>query len=329
MKRLITKFLILTVSLLFLIAPSSAMNLDKILTTVLPFTNQHSDNYYIKAKVSDIDLDTRSYDNHEYKIYQLDNHLIVSMILPLDDGTQHEIQFKFKSNTSFSVKPSLNLFLKNYTLQIVGVDKIAGRDVFIINIINKNTNQKAITYAIDQETSFVLKQLKYDNFGNIYHSFQVTEIEYDPNFSSLDFHESPVLEQGTILEEITEEQMTEYIPWLKLDNLSLPHGFEIIGYAQVQFGSTMLEEVYLKYKNPDIPVTNLYILLSDGLQEITVHVAYQTNNKPPTNYSIEVVETSPETYIMISVPRADTVLSAKTAILTPKEILSLLEEFVP
>lgn len=329
MKNLIIKVLFSILLLSLPVAPTFALNLDNILGATLPFANKSFDNYYVKAQIHQKTMDQLGLDSLEFQIYQMKDQAVLTTTMPLHDGTLREFQLKLGTEDSFTTQPSLDLFLANYELKIIGVDKVANRDVFIIDIINKQTTQKTITYKIDQETSLVLSQFQYDNSENILHSFIVTEIDYNPEFSLIAFDDSPVIDLGVLLEEISQEHFSNHLPWLKLNDLALPHGYEIIGFANAQFKKTVLEEVYLTKGNSEIPVTNLYIFLSDGLRKIVIHVAYLDDHKPTTKYSIEVTETSPETYIMLSIPEAGTVISTNTSILTREGILALLKEFVP
>lgn len=314
--------------LLFLASSGLAFELE----AILPFSSEYVGNYYAKYQISVDDLPFEGYEYLVYRAYYKDGLSTTFTTVPLHDGTLHEYQFTFAdpgpSSTS-NPEPDLHLFFTNYELHLVALTETAGREAIVIDIFSKHSKQRVMTYVIDLETSLVLNQVHYDRQGDIIQTYETLEIDFDPDFSLVDFEAAPIADLDVMTETITEEEFRQHLPWLNLENLPLPSGFEIAWYGRQQLGVTALEEIYLKNKNPDAPTTNLFIWLSDGLLGAQVQLATIEGDRTIDQYSIEVLETSPDTYTMIAVPEAVTVLSMRSNFMTPREQIELLKAFVP
>lgn len=155
------------------------------------------------------------------------------------------------------------------------------------------------------------------------------EIDFEPDFSGINFDDPLRANLVSSRRELTVEQFLEFLPWVNLEGLPLPQGHEIISFTHAEGGVLVLEEVYLRNKYPDAPITKLYVWISDGLRGAEICIAFVGDQKQVSTYSVEVLETSPETLAMIVVPEADTVFSVYSDGLNSEEKIALLKSFVP
>ncbi len=196
--------------------------------------------------------------------------------------------------------PDQSLFYSNYELRFVGTDKAAGRSGLVVELHRKRDGRLLERYLIDQETGLTLNHYSYDEEGCEYFASEVLEIDYNPDFSDLDWTNRIVV--GPIRQKIlNEEDIYSSAPWLDLTDLPLPPGFQLVAFSQAEYVHHLTElgegilhimgnfpaedlqmaqsKCYLSEKYPDTPLTHVWLWASDGLASQIIEISFATDRK--------------------------------------------------
>lgn len=324
MKRCCKLLLVFLVVLVVAVPAAASLNLE----TLLPFTGRGPDTYFMVYQVSVSDYPVEGQEYLEYRVYSRGDTIAYLTTIQLHDGTAHEYQFTMDLSGVSGPEPEPELFFTNYELRVVGLEEIAGRQTAVVDLVHKLTNQKVVTYAVDLETSMTLRRVEYDSLGQVVRWERVVEIDFQPDFSELDFTKNVLSLEGKY-KEVSKEEVLQLLPWLQLDEAALPPGFAFIGYALVEGGVEFLEENVLRSRYPGSPVDKVLLWFSDGLKHGQIRAVFVGQQLSGFSYPVTVLDTSPADYSAIQVEGAGTVLSLSTDFMTAEEQLDLLKTLVP
>ncbi len=202
----------------------------------------------------------------------------------------------------------LSLFFSNYEIKVIDTQQVADRTCLVIEQYHKHDNQLVIKYVIDKETGLTLNQYRYDPQGNLYLAFETLAIDYEPDFSAIDFDSIPDYTVSIQQHPLSQTDFSKLVPWINLTSLPLPEGFQVIGYSQVDYPKEIQQSLYLTEKYPNTPITHLWIWLSDGYYISTIEVSFATTQTVniTENSEIKIVEntTDSTTAVILEQPIA-------------------------
>lgn len=236
------------------------------LNTMLPFLHQEVGDYYIKSRV----LDPSGYlGSSRYA------DAIVEMYVRGDVGVSRSelfgevFEFSLDMDT-WTPETDLELFYDNYEVRIVGMEKAAGRHGFVVELYHKSDQQLKQRYVIDQEKGLVLNQYTYDLAGNLIQGYEAVEVDFDPDFSAIDW-EHIQFEITMEHQPLSKDEFKKLLPWINLESLPLPGGFAISAYSEVD-SAWYHENRYLQENYPNLPADAYWIWVSDGFEVIVIEV---------------------------------------------------------
>jgi hypothetical protein len=284
---------------------------------VFPFMEIQVDDYYIRSKITHASRE----ESHIVEVYK-QGDLVVSKL------EMHGQVWASGYDAGFTWTPEmddhLELFFSNYEMRLVGVETVAQRESLIIDLVDKKTDVLRHTYFLDQESGLILSQYLYDQKGSLTTTYEALEVDYDPDFSTLDFD---LVEFQTSLPHfpISEADLEAALPWLTPDPLCLPEGFQVVGYSQMD----PLPETY-EGDRRDATTSSILIWSSDGYESLVLDIAYPKDKQITVDQDtvLEIVEHMPSSIIAEFVDHPLT-FSLRGISLDPDEAVKMLLSLSP
>lgn len=302
-------FAITLLFLIFFVGGTAFAQLD----IVLPFLNKKVGDYYVKSRVIDpaghLEIMTETFVKGDVTVSRTELH-----------GQVYEFAFQ----DLWSPEASLELFYANYEIRVVGMAKAAGRDGLVVELYRKKDRRLVQKYVIDQEKGLVLNQYSYDQAGNLVQGFEALEVNFDPDFSTIDL-ENIAFSLGGGHHPLTKGEFENLLPWINLDHLPFPEGFEIIAYSENTKGHSFDEDIYFKEKFPNISMGVYWIWVSDGYETIIIEAAAAKGEEvslAPDSF-LEVVKLLPG-YTIIVVAEQPAFVQVHSDFLTLPEVTDIL-----
>lgn len=150
-----------------------------------------------------------------------------------------------------------------YEFILVGRSRIAGLAAQQIKIISKGKSRFGINVWLDQATGLLLKMNMFDQDAKLLEQIQVTSLqvtkEPDPFFAKIEPEMLPEVVSFSSSSEFNSEWTIGYIPK----------------------GMTIEKRDFLRLPGSGVVVE--YIMLSDGLIDVSVYLQERDNNKPQKN----------------------------------------------
>ena len=182
-----------------------------------------------------------------------------------------KIQFGVREDSGGTPEPNLALFYANYEVRIVDVQEVAGRNGLVLDIYRKRDHLLIQRYIVDQENALVLNQYHFDGHGKVVYSSETLEIDFDPDFSPIDFDN--IHEVNLEFKSLSQEDVLKGLPWLKLADLPLGEGFQIEGYSRVVYPHEMQPDSYLSELYQNTPLVHYSIWITDGLEYLMIEIS--------------------------------------------------------
>ncbi len=188
-----------------------------------------------------------------------------------------EIQFGYREDSRGLPEPNLALFYANYEVRIVDVQEVAGREGLVLDIYRKRDGLLVQRYIVDQENALVLNQYHYNEQGKVVYSSETLEIDFDPDFSPIDFDN--IHEVNLEFTTLNQEDILQDLPWLNLADLPLAKGFQIEGFSQIMYPREMQPNLYLGELYPNKHLAFYYVWFSDGLEHFSLQISFEPNTE--------------------------------------------------
>lgn len=239
------------------------------LETVFPFAQPQVQDYYLKSQVIPDPLDPLGPSSFIYEMYRQGERTLTRT--EWVGGVLEMVH-----QDSWTPEPNLELFYANYELRITALKEAAGRQGIVIDLYRKEDQKRVHSYVIDQETGLILNQYFYDRAGNLTQSYEALEIDLQPDFSQLDWDNVPLISSEQL--PLSEKEAQELLPWANLKALSLPKRFQVAGYSLNDYGE-MRESLYLEKLYPHLPISSLWIWISDGYEVGIIEIAFAPEEK--------------------------------------------------
>lgn len=213
----------------------------------------------------------------------------------------------------------LELFFSNYEMRLVGVETVARHEALVIELVSKQTELLRHRYFLDQKTGLVLNQDMYDREGNLTTSYEALEVDYEPDFPTLDF-DMIDFELSLPHYPLSEAELKASLPWFNLDFLTLPATFQVVGYSQLD-----LDEGDL-----DGTTTKILVWASDGYESVVLEIASAAQDQVILDQDtvLEIVEYMPSSIIAEVVDQPIT-FSLRGSSLGPDEAITILSSLSP
>ncbi|MGK0267599.1 MAG: sigma-E factor negative regulatory protein RseB [Paraglaciecola sp.] len=153
--------------------------------------------------------------------------------------------------------------MMGYEFIMVGRSRIAGRAAQQIRIISKDKSRFGLNVWLDQETGLLLKMNMFDQDAQLLEQVQVTGLQVtekpDPFFAKIEPEILPEVVSFSSSDKFNSEWTIGYIPK----------------------GMAIVKRDFLRLSGSSVVVE--YIMLSDGLIDVSVYLQERDENKPQNN----------------------------------------------
>ena len=138
------------------------------------------------------------------------------------------------SDTSrlISEKQRKKLFLENYEARYAGMDEVAGRRTWVVNLIARRRERPAKKLWIDLKTYVILRSIDYSSTGDERSRTQISKIIYNPVFDPAKFvlPESKSIERITVCKSSNPTALFGSLGFNVIRPRYVPSGYRLEGY---------------------------------------------------------------------------------------------------